>query len=53
MLACSVLAITIASEIAAARPDVKGTGTFMSALIDELYNLKPGTIADRAMVEIL
>ncbi|CAE6518578.1 unnamed protein product [Rhizoctonia solani] len=48
-----VLAITIASEIAAARPDVKGTGTFMSALIDELYNLKPQTIADRAMVEIL
>ncbi|CAE6386637.1 unnamed protein product [Rhizoctonia solani] len=48
-----VLAITIASEIAAARPDVKGTGTFASALIDELYNLKPQTIADRAMVEIL
>ncbi|CAE6376035.1 unnamed protein product [Rhizoctonia solani] len=48
-----VLAITIASEIAAARPDVKGTGTFMSALIDELYNLKPQTIADRAMVEVL
>ncbi|KAH7335963.1 putative thiamine biosynthetic bifunctional enzyme [Rhizoctonia solani] len=48
-----VLAITIASEIAAARLDVKGTGTFMSALIDELYNLKPQTIADRAMVEIL
>ncbi|CAE6471289.1 unnamed protein product [Rhizoctonia solani] len=48
-----VLAINIASEIAAARPDVKGTGTFMSALIDELYNLKPQTIADRAMVEIL
>ncbi|ELU45074.1 Hydroxyethylthiazole kinase family domain-containing [Rhizoctonia solani AG-1 IA] len=48
-----VLAITIASEIAAARPDVKGTGTFMSALIDELYNLKPQNIADRAMVEIL
>ncbi|KAF8750650.1 Thiamine monophosphate synthase [Rhizoctonia solani] len=34
-------------------PDVKGTGTFMSALIDELYNLKPQNIADRAMVEIL
>ncbi|CAE6515447.1 unnamed protein product [Rhizoctonia solani] len=48
-----VLAITIASEIAAARLDVKGTGTFMSALIDELYNLKSQTIADRAMVEIL
>lgn len=48
-----VLAVTIASEIAAARPDVKGTGTFASALIDELYNLKPETIADRAMVEIL
>ncbi|KAG9074675.1 hypothetical protein FRC06_010535, partial [Ceratobasidium sp. 370] len=36
-----VLAVTIAAEKAAERPDVKGTGTFFSALIDELYNLKP------------
>ncbi|KAG8759427.1 hypothetical protein FRC12_009760 [Ceratobasidium sp. 428] len=48
-----VLAITIAAEIAAERPDVKGTGTFFNALIDELYNLKPGTLANKAMIEIL
>ncbi|KAG8744466.1 hypothetical protein FRC10_010136 [Ceratobasidium sp. 414] len=48
-----VLAVTIAAEIAAERPDVKGTGTFFSALIDELYNLKPEVIAARAMIEVL
>ncbi|KAG8764212.1 hypothetical protein FRC12_008235 [Ceratobasidium sp. 428] len=48
-----VLAITVAAEIAAERPDVKGTGTFFNALIDELYNLKPGTLANKAMIEIL
>ncbi|QRV96599.1 Hydroxyethylthiazole kinase family domain-containing [Ceratobasidium sp. AG-Ba] len=48
-----VLAVTIASEIAAERSDVKGTGTFFSAFIDELYNLKPQVIADRAMIEVL
>ncbi|KAF8606267.1 Hydroxyethylthiazole kinase [Ceratobasidium sp. AG-I] len=48
-----VLSVTIASEVAAARPDVKGTGTFLAALIDELYNLKAETISDRAMIEVL
>lgn len=45
-----IMAITIASELAAARDDVKGTGTFLPALIDELYNLTPDKIRDRARV---
>jgi len=33
----------IAAEIAAVREDVKGPGTFVPALIDELYNLQKAT----------
>jgi thiamine-phosphate diphosphorylase/hydroxyethylthiazole kinase len=35
----------IAAEIAASRDDVKGPGTFVPALIDELYNVKKATAA--------
>jgi thiamine-phosphate diphosphorylase/hydroxyethylthiazole kinase len=35
----------IAAEIAAAREDVKGPGTFVPALIDELYNVAQATMA--------
>lgn len=42
--------MTIAAEVAAERPDVKGPNTFRSALIDELYNLKPEEIAKRAKI---
>ena len=35
----------IAAEIAAAREDVKGPGTFVPALIDELYNIQKATLA--------
>ncbi|WVF73102.1 hydroxyethylthiazole kinase [Kwoniella sp. CBS 6097] len=48
-----ILVYTVASEVAAARPDVKGPGTFRAALIDELYNLTPNVIAEKAKVEIL
>jgi thiamine-phosphate diphosphorylase/hydroxyethylthiazole kinase len=47
-----ILAITIASEFAAAREDVKGIGTFLPALLDELYNLTPEKIVERAKVEV-
>ena len=50
---CSVLAMTVASEVAAARSDVHGPNTFRSALIDELYNLTPETIARRASIEVV
>jgi thiamine-phosphate diphosphorylase/hydroxyethylthiazole kinase len=33
----------IAAEIAATREDVKGPGTFVPALIDELYNIHEST----------
>ena len=47
-----ILAITIASELAAEREDVKGSGTFLAALIDELYNLTPEKIVDKARLEV-
>jgi thiamine-phosphate diphosphorylase/hydroxyethylthiazole kinase len=39
----------IAAEIAAAREDVKGPGTFVPALIDELYNLQKATSEGNVM----
>ncbi|KAI0743772.1 Hydroxyethylthiazole kinase [Daedaleopsis nitida] len=48
-----VLAVTVASELAAARPDVKGSGTFLPALIDELGALTPEKIAAYAKVDVI
>ncbi|KAI0330153.1 Hydroxyethylthiazole kinase [Cubamyces sp. BRFM 1775] len=48
-----VLAVTIASEFAAARPDVKGSGTFLPAFIDELGALTPEKLAAQAKIEVL
>ncbi|RPD78212.1 Hydroxyethylthiazole kinase [Lentinus tigrinus ALCF2SS1-7] len=48
-----VLAITVASELAAARADVKGSGTFLPALIDELAALTPEKIATYGKVEVI
>ncbi|OJA07842.1 hypothetical protein AZE42_06359 [Rhizopogon vesiculosus] len=48
-----VLALTVAAECAAERIDVHGSGTFLPALIDELYNLKPDTLLSRAKVHVL
>jgi hydroxyethylthiazole kinase-like sugar kinase family protein len=38
----SVLLYTIASEFAAAKPEVAGPGTFLSAFIDEIHRLSQG-----------
>ncbi len=48
-----MLVYTVAGELAAQRPDVKGTGTFRAALIDELYNLKAEDVRRLAKVEIV
>ena len=48
-----VLAVTVASELAAARADVKGSGTFLPAFIDELGALTPEKIATYAKVEVI
>lgn len=45
--------MTIASELAAARSDVHGTGTFLPALIDELFNLTSDKIQERAKVGVV
>ncbi|KAI1938519.1 thiamine biosynthetic bifunctional enzyme [Ophidiomyces ophidiicola] len=56
-----VIMFEIASENAASREDVKGPGTFVPALLDELYALREGTkahpkknwIKERARLQIL
>lgn len=48
-----VLAVTIASEIAAVREDVKGSGTFLPALIDELGRLSAEDFVKRAKIELV
>ena len=52
-LILSVLALTVASELAATREDVKGSGTFLPALIDELGKLTPEAIEKAANIEVL
>lgn len=49
----SVLAVTIASELAGVRSDVKGSGTFLPAFIDELGALTPQKLAQYAKVEVI
>ncbi|CEH15318.1 hydroxyethylthiazole kinase [Ceraceosorus bombacis] len=47
-----ILSMTIASELAAARPEVRGPGTFIPALLDELSLMTPETFAQRAKVAL-
>jgi thiamine-phosphate diphosphorylase/hydroxyethylthiazole kinase len=49
----AVLAVTVASEYAAARPDCKGPGTFLPALIDELAALTPSKVMQKAKLEVV
>ncbi|KAF8135557.1 Hydroxyethylthiazole kinase family-domain-containing protein [Boletus edulis] len=48
-----ILALTIAGERAAGRSNVQGSGTFLPALIDELYNLTPEKLKQDSQVEIV
>lgn len=48
-----VLAMDIASELAAERSDVKGPGTFIPALIDEVAAVNSEKILQRAKIEFL
>lgn len=48
-----ILALTIAAEAATYRSDVRGSGTFLPALIDELYNLKPETVLEKAKIQVI
>lgn len=50
---CRVLALTVASEYAGKRKDVKGSGTFLPALIDELGKLTFEKIMEAAKVEVM
>ena len=49
----SILAVTVAAEYAAARDDVKGPGTFLPALIDELHKLSYEKIAMKAKIQVV
>ncbi|KAH7927492.1 Hydroxyethylthiazole kinase [Leucogyrophana mollusca] len=48
-----VMALTIAAELAVARKDVLGSGTFLPALIDELSHLTPEAVREKAKVQVL
>ncbi|KAJ7901793.1 Hydroxyethylthiazole kinase [Mycena olivaceomarginata] len=47
----AVLTLTVASELAAKREDVRGIGSFLPALIDELSTLRPEAIRRLAKIE--
>jgi thiamine-phosphate diphosphorylase/hydroxyethylthiazole kinase len=49
--AAGALALTIAAQHAASREEVRGPGTFLPALIDELGMLTPESILRNAVVE--
>ncbi|CAD6897056.1 unnamed protein product [Tilletia controversa] len=48
-----LLTETIASELAAARPEVRGPGTFLPVLLDEISLMDAETILKRAKIDIL
>lgn len=48
-----VLTFEVAAEKAAKRPDVKGPGTFRSALIDEMYAVSAAEVCQFAKVEVV
>lgn len=47
-----ILVLTVAAELAIRRDDVKGAGTFLPALIDELWTLTPESLRSIARVQI-
>ncbi|KAL4078514.1 Hydroxyethylthiazole kinase family-domain-containing protein [Scleroderma yunnanense] len=47
-----ILALTIAAEVAAPQAGVRGSGSFLPALIDALYNLTPESVLERARVQV-
>ncbi|PWN46546.1 HK-domain-containing protein, partial [Violaceomyces palustris] len=48
-----LLTMTIASEMAAERDDVKGPGSFIPALIDEIARISPQDIRKRAKIQVV
>jgi thiamine-phosphate diphosphorylase / hydroxyethylthiazole kinase len=50
--AAGTLALTIAAQRAADKEEVRGPGTFLSALIDELAVLTPEMILETAKIEV-
>ena len=49
---CRTLVLTVAAELAVHRDDVKGPGSFLPALIDELWTLTPEDLQTIARVEV-
>ncbi|KAK0520322.1 thiamine biosynthetic bifunctional enzyme [Tilletia horrida] len=48
-----LLTMTIASELAAARPEVRGPGTFLPALLDEISLMTAEVLLERAKVDVV
>lgn len=51
--AAGTLALTIAPQYAASREEVRGPGTFLPALTDELALLTPESILKTAVIEVV
>ncbi|KAI9509171.1 thiamine biosynthetic bifunctional enzyme [Russula earlei] len=51
-VAAGTLALTIAAQRAAGRKEVRGPGTFLPALIDELAMLSPGAVLGTATIDV-
>jgi thiamine-phosphate diphosphorylase/hydroxyethylthiazole kinase len=51
--AAAVLVVTIASERAAAGANVRGLGTFLPTLLDELAAMTPEVLRDAAKIDVL
>ncbi|KNZ76685.1 putative thiamine biosynthetic bifunctional enzyme [Termitomyces sp. J132] len=47
-----IMVLTVAAEAAVLREDVKGPGTFLPALIDELWALQPRAVQSLARIEV-
>lgn len=50
--AAGTLALTVASQQAASREEVRGPGTFLPALIDELAMLTPEVVLRTAKIDV-
>ncbi|KAG6828811.1 hypothetical protein H0H92_006693 [Tricholoma furcatifolium] len=47
-----ILVLTVAAELAVERDSVRGPGTFLPGLIDELWSLEPSQVEARAKIEV-
>jgi thiamine-phosphate diphosphorylase/hydroxyethylthiazole kinase len=52
LLLSRVLVLTVASELAAQKEDVKGPGTFLPRLIDALWDITPEQVQQLSRITV-